>query len=457
VATIPATVRQKRLALAAVVVSIVVFLGIAPFATVQLPAAPAFIPIYQTALILNDVITTVLLFGQYRILRSRALCVLACGYLFTAAMATVHIVTFPGLFAPSGLIGAGPQSTAWLYMFWHGGFPLFVIGYALLKDNQDEPRRTVAAILGGVLGTLLVVAAAGALTTVGQQLLPAIMRGNRYTPVMLGVVSTVWLLSAVALLMLWRREKRSVLDLWLMVVCCAWLIDIALSAVFNGGRFDLGFYAGRIYGLLAASFLLLLLLLEHGVLYARLVASSIELRRLMSLDPLTGIANRRSFDDTIGLEWRRAVRNDLPLSLLMLDVDYFKPYNDAYGHLAGDRCLRTVAEIIDTCVKRAGDLAARFGGEEFAVVLPHTDAEEARLLAQRICDTVSDRELEHGASPVAGHVTVSIGVATRPAREDDHDISGRAAAAPLSLIDAADKALYEAKSAGRNRVSSTTI
>jgi diguanylate cyclase (GGDEF)-like protein len=271
------------------------------------------------------------------------------------------------------------------------------------------------------------------------------------------VVSTVWLLSAVALLMLWRREKRSVLDLWLMVVCCAWLIDIALSAVFNGGRFDLGFYAGRIYGLLAASFLLLLLLLEHGVLYARLVASSIELRRLMSLDPLTGIANRRSFDDTIGLEWRRAVRNDLPLSLLMLDVDYFKPYNDAYGHLAGDRCLRTVAEIIDTCVKRAGDLAARFGGEEFAVVLPHTDAEEARLLAQRICDTVSDRELEHGASPVAGHVTVSIGVATRPAREDDHDISGRAAAAPLSLIDAADKALYEAKSAGRNRVSSTTI
>jgi diguanylate cyclase (GGDEF)-like protein len=175
---------------------------------------------------------------------------------------------------------------------------------------------------------------------------------------------------------------------------------------------------------------------------------------------LTGIANRRSFDDTIGIEWRRAVRNGLPLSLLMLDVDYFKPYNDAYGHPAGDRCLRTVAEIIDSCVKRAGDLAARYGGEEFAVVLPHTDAEEARLLAQKVCDAVSGWGLEHGASAIAGHVTVSVGVATRMVRDDVHEEErdgDRSALAQLSLIDAADKALYEAKSAGRNRIASATI
>jgi signal transduction histidine kinase len=109
------------------------------------------------------------------------------------------------------------------------------------------------------------------LATVGQNSLPEIMQGNHYTPVMIGVVSSVWALSLIALVLLWRRRPRSVLDLWLLVVMCAWLFDIALSAVLNAGRFDVGFYAGRVFGLLAASFVLIVLLLETGILYARLV------------------------------------------------------------------------------------------------------------------------------------------------------------------------------------------
>ena len=109
------------------------------------------------------------------------------------------------------------------------------------------------------------------LATAGQDVLPAIMRGNTYTPARLSVVSAVWALSLLALVVLWRRRPHSVLDLWLMVVMCAWLFDIALAAVLNHGRFDLGFYAGRMYGLLAASFVLAMLLLENGMLYARLV------------------------------------------------------------------------------------------------------------------------------------------------------------------------------------------
>jgi diguanylate cyclase (GGDEF)-like protein len=269
---------------------------------------------------------------------------------------------------------------------------------------------------------------------------------------MLGVVTSVWLFSVAALYALWRREQRSVLDLWLMVAMCAWLVDIALSAVLNGGRFDLGFYAGRLYGLLAASFLLLLLLHEHGALYAQLVARSLELRRLMSLDPLTGIANRRSFDETLNLEWRRALRSQQPLSLLVIDVDHFKLYNDTYGHVAGDQCLRTVAEVIDTCIKRAGDLAARYGGEEFAVILPHTTADDARMLAQKICDTLRRQNLPHRASPTSDHVTVSIGVAggriALPAGSNPEAWASN----PVVLIEAADKALYDAKAAGRNRI-----
>jgi signal transduction histidine kinase len=248
--------------------SLVAFLAIAPFARQPLMPVPAFVPVYQSALAINELITALLLIAQFSVLRSRGLLVLAAGYLFTALMAVVHLLTFPGLFSATGLLGAGPQSTAWLYMFWHAGFPLCVIGYALLKDR---PARAAAGALAGTFaGVLAATLAFALLATAGASLLPPIMRANAYTPAMIFVVSSVWGVSLVALVVLWRRKPHSVLDLWLMVVMCAWLFDIALSAVLNAGRFDLGFYAGRIYGLLAASFVLGVLLLENARLYARL-------------------------------------------------------------------------------------------------------------------------------------------------------------------------------------------
>ena len=272
--TRPAGHGEHRLALAVVVVSGVIFLATAPFAQVPLARIPAFIPIYQSALAVNDLITAVLLFGQFIFLRSRGLLVLASGYLFTALMTVAHLLTFPGLFAPAGLLGAGPQSTAWLYMFWHGGFPLLVIAYALPKHQEHEanqPRgRAPVAILASVAAVVAVAGGFAFLSTAGQDILPAIMQGNHYTPAMIIVVSSVWVLSLLALVALWRRRPHSVLDLWLMVVMCAWLFDIALAAVLNAGRFDLGFYAGRLYGLLAASFVLAVLLIENGRLYFEL-------------------------------------------------------------------------------------------------------------------------------------------------------------------------------------------
>jgi two-component system sensor histidine kinase/response regulator len=265
---------EHRLALAVVLVSSVIFLALAPFARVPLARMWAFIPIYQSALVVNDVVTAVLLFGQYSFLRSRGLLLLAIGYLFTALMAVAHLLTFPGLFAPDGLLGAGPQSTAWLYMFWHAGFPLLVIAYTLSREPARKSRSSQGrAGLAVLLSIAAVVGAVGTLTglaTAGHDWLPAIMLGQRYTAAMIVVVAGVWLLSLGALLTLWRRRTNSLLDLWLMVVMCAWLFDIALSAVLNGGRFDLGFYAGRLYGLLAASFVLAALLIENGRLYAEL-------------------------------------------------------------------------------------------------------------------------------------------------------------------------------------------
>jgi signal transduction histidine kinase/ActR/RegA family two-component response regulator len=271
---LPAGRRHRRLALATVAVSGVIFLALAPFAKTPLPPTPAFIPIYQSALIVNDLITAVLLFGQFTFLRSRGLLLLAAGYLFTGLMATAHLLTFPGLFAPTGLLGAGPQTTAWLYMFWHAGFPVVVIAHAASASGRhDPPRRDDQARVNLVVVIGAAVAAAGLLTavaTLGHGVLPAIMLGQRYTGTMIVIVSSVWSLSLLALVVLWRRRPHSVLDLWLMVVMCAWVFDIALAAVLNAGRFDLGFYAGRVYGLLAASFVLGVLLVENSQLYSEL-------------------------------------------------------------------------------------------------------------------------------------------------------------------------------------------
>ena len=275
--TLTAGRANRRLAAAVVVVSTAIFVLAAPFAQNQLPQVWAFIPIYEAILVVNDLITAILLFGQFAILRSRALLALAAGYLFTGFLTVAHALTFPGLFSPTGLLGAGMQSTAWLYMFWHGGFPLFVIAYVLFKKRDGgesalirHPARAIVATIGAVIGA---VCGLTLLSTAGQGVLPAIMAANRYTPAMVGVVTSTWILSFVALVFLWRRRPHSVLDVWLMVVMCVWIFDIALAAVLNAGRFDLGFYAGRIYGLLAASFVLFVLLLENGVLYARLVES----------------------------------------------------------------------------------------------------------------------------------------------------------------------------------------
>ena len=311
--TLPARPFDRRLALAAVAVSTLIFAAVAPFARLQLPTVWAFIPSYQSALALNDLITAVLLYAQFWTFRSRALLWLASGYLFTALMAVVHALTFPGLFAPTGLMGAGPQTTAWLYMFWHGGFPLAVIAYALQKPNGVEPGPSFRSAGGAVALSLIAVVAAAAglalLATAGQGALPAIMQGNGYTSLLIGVVATVWALSLAALVVMWLRRPHSVLDLWLMVVMCAWLFDIALSAMLNAGRFDLGFYAGRLYGLMAASFVLIVLLLQTSALYRRL-AGAFEIERRQAASKISDINAR--------LE---TVLDSSPLPVFSLDPD----------------------------------------------------------------------------------------------------------------------------------------
>lgn len=460
----PAGRGERRFAAATIAVSTLIFINLAPFAKLPLTPFPSFIPIYQSALLVNDLITAAFLLGQSQFSRGVALNVLAGGYLFTALMSTAHALTFPELFSSTGLLGAGPQTTAWLYIFWHGGFPLAVIAYARLAAEEARSHHGVAILT--CMAAALAVCGCTILATWGQGLLPEIMVGNHYTPITIVVVSSVWALNLLAVVALYLRRPLSILDLWLIVVMCAWLFDIALSAMFNAGRFDLGFYAGRLYGLAAASLVLVVLLCRNNRLYLQLImlhqsdrAKTAELARLSTLDALTGIANRRSFDQALDQEWRRMLRHGTTLSLLMIDVDSFKGFNDTYGHVAGDRCLRTVAQTVARRARRAGELAARYGGEEFAVLLPHTGSAEAAKLAEVICAAVRDCGIAHAHSGAAPHVTVSVGVASIGGFPDLAAAFSRDAVAPTApkpgatiLVESADQALYRAKMAGRNRV-----
>lgn len=167
------------------------------------------------------------------------------------------------------------------------------------------------------------------------------------------------------------------------------------------------------------------------------------LKNASLVDGLTGIANRRRFDETIQTEWKRAFRQGEPLSLLMLDIDFFKRYNDTYGHQAGDECLRQIATTLVKSMKRPGDLAARYGGEEFACVLPGVSPEGTLKIANRIHEAVKRLAIPHEDSPVNVVVTASVGVTTMiPAEDQGWD----------RLMERADKALYQAKKTGRDRV-----
>ncbi|UGQ48355.1 diguanylate cyclase domain-containing protein [Massilia endophytica] len=166
------------------------------------------------------------------------------------------------------------------------------------------------------------------------------------------------------------------------------------------------------------------------------------MRELSLTDSLTGVSNRRSFSDTLDSEWRSCMRAGTPLSLVLIDIDHFKLYNDSYGHQAGDSCLQQVAAAMQRCAQRPHDMLARYGGEEFALLLPQVDASGAETVARRLLEEVATLALPHRNSPTSDHVTISMGVVCMQPGADNTS---------AQLVRAADTLLYEAKESGRNR------
>src|SRR3979411_2400140 len=280
---------QKWLAFTVVLALLVAyFITERLLSTIQLGLVAPFAPASAMAMLVNDSITAVLLFAQFSILRSRALLAIASGYLYTALIVIPWMLTFPGIFTPGGLLGAGLQSTSWLYTLWHAGFAMFVIAYALLKDADPAKRlwrRSAGpAILSSVVMTAAVVCAATFLVTAYAPMLPRlILDTGRPSDFWYYAAGSMMLLSALALVVLWVR-RRSVLDLWLMVVMCAYVVEISFP------RFSIGWYAGRLCGLLSVRLVLVGRLYEMSALYAQLLRAVHAQRRERAARLLTGDA-----------------------------------------------------------------------------------------------------------------------------------------------------------------------
>jgi signal transduction histidine kinase len=272
----PATQRWATTALATTLG--IAFLLVLPFKDRQWPPSGAFIPIIDSILFLNSLITAVLLYARFSLAHRRAVLALAVGYLFTALLVIPHLLTFPGALAPMGLLGAGVQSAVWLYIFGHLGLPTAVMAYALLKDTQattarsrEAPDMTIPVSIAAV-GAL--VAVLTWLVTAHERSLPTMMLDWTHA-------SYAWqhagapallIVSAGAIAVLWRR-RSSVLDVWLLLVLWAWFIETMLLSM-TTARFSLVWYAGRVFGVLASSFVLLALLYESTMLYARIALAA---------------------------------------------------------------------------------------------------------------------------------------------------------------------------------------
>jgi len=387
--TIAASRRQRRLALAIVLLLGAAFLATTPFAAVPLLRSDAFIPAYETALVVVDVITAALLYVQFAMLRLPSLLVLGTAYLFTGLIVIPHMLVFPGLFTPTGLLGAGPSSAAWLYVAWHVGFPAAVIAYAFMSDDR---RQLIAAstahraILITIVATVLLVLALTWVSTAVEPLLPHVIAGDRRTSSFPYISGSVWLLAVIALAILWWRRRRTVIELWLAVVLCAWVGEIALSVVLAPARFSIGFYFGRLYGVIAASVVLIVLLSETTALYARLARATaterrVRERRLSEMEAMLSHLSRVS---------------DLGHVVTSLIHEVNQPLAAIGNYLAA--------------LQR---LAAMGDKEKVASTIEKTlgQSERAREIIRRLREFVARREIDRRPEPLATTVEDAIGVA----------------------------------------------
>jgi len=339
---------------------------------------------------------------------------------------------------------ADSQTSGWMWVEWHGLFICSAIAYYIVRrstppeyDARSFKRLQQRFLFAGALFLALTVP-----PLIWLDGLPQLSVNGVLTPMFNAVSVTMSVGAATAMVLAYRTSRfRSLLDLWLAVACLSMFADVTLQHFAR--QFTAGWYASRVSILLAASAVLWVLLSQTATIYAQLAVTAERLRNESLTDVLTGLANRRSFDQRFAEMLRDCAREARPLALLMIDVDHFKVYNDAFGHQRGDDALRAIGALLLNNATRARDLVARIGGEEIAVIMPQVDMLGALVVAERMRTAVQAAAIAQGSAAKHPVVTISVGVTatTDPAATSVED-----------LVRSADRALYRAKDMGRNRV-----
>lgn len=440
-----ATPRQKIVFGGIGLALVLIFLGSIGHAALPGLPIPGFLPAFLAVVFVTDLVTASLLFVHAPLARRSDLSWLAGAYLFSGGIACVQFLVFPGIVNQTGLFGAGPQTAVWLWVFWHTGFPgLFAVAFLrrLWMDKHrggEAARRPTRGLLLG-LCVVLAVLGLGILVTRFETLLPPLISGRAYghlanTAIGKGVIL---LNLATAALVFAVSRGRSLIDLGLCITILAATFDVILTLA-GGARYSVGWYLGRGFAASCALPILTIYLVELTWLYARVTRLNAQLAEQARFDVTTGIYNRRYFNVTLSSVLSAAAAKRRTLALLLIDVDHFKRYNDAMGHLAGDRCLHQIAQAIRMALTDEGEFVARYGGEEFAVVLPNANTQIVAARAEAILRTIRALALPHPDSPTSSWVTVSIGVGL-----------AWPGACFADLVNAADTSLYTAKGSGRN-------
>lgn len=402
--------------------------GFLTVAGTKLSAAPSFVPALLSIVVCFDLMSVYLLLGEYRDKGDPRLLAMCAAYVWSLFLMVGYGFAFPGVISSHPPLAFTASMAPWLYLGWHVGFPV-LLGLAwgpwpvAFRTTTPAARRLSAGWL--VLGATAV-AAAGVVTTaaVFAHHLPVLILGRNTTRMTTLTAPVALPLVGLAVIAAWHgTRRRSGAERWSGVAVLVCLCDLTLTYTARY-RFSMGWYAGRVLTLTAAGTVLLAMLAEF-----RRIKSRAEFNA--AYDSLTGLHNRRTTHDTLGLLFPTARRSGAPLSVVLLDLDHFKKINDRSGHAAGDRVLVAVAAALSDCL-RMGDLVGRVGGEEFVALLAGTDEAGGLYVAERMRSAVE----------ATGLATASAGIATIRAGDSNGD----------SLLKRADEALYSAKRDGRNRV-----
>jgi diguanylate cyclase (GGDEF)-like protein len=416
-------------------------LVVTPVAGIELGASYSLFAMLLAATIMGTAITALLLLVQARSMRSLPTAVLSAGFVYACATMVPYALLYPGMFPGFGAaIGANPGAQGYLWFFWQTGLLVALLAYQWLRlaERADPGARAC--------GQFVIVSLTGAyviLTPLAIWLpnLPNTLEDGHWSALFTQFMAPIIaLLAGLSIFETIRRRNRAnVLDSWIAIVAFGIIVDVYLTLI-GITRFTVGWYASRAVVLFATSAVLAVLLAQAAQLYAELIQRAEVLEGEAHTDTLTGLPNRRRFDEEFARAFGSAIRRSSPIGVAIIDIDRFKNYNDSFGHQAGDEALRRIGEAIAESVERSGDFAARYGGEEFVVILEDTTLAGAAGVGERIRNAVLDAGIR---APAGGLLSVSVGVAAR--------LPGSTGEA---LLRQADAALYDAKNAGRNRVAS---